>query len=74
MTSLGFISADFISGSQVSLSLPVSFRRRFVRRYRILGELVSGRKKKRKMRQNDDSHSSSQIVHFQPFRTPEPPD
>jgi hypothetical protein len=56
------------------LSLPVSFRRRFVRRYRILGELVSGRKKKRKMRQNDDSHSSSQIVHFQPFRTPEPPD
>jgi hypothetical protein len=40
----------------------------------MLGELVSGRKKKRKMRQNDDSHSSSQIVHFQPFRTPEPPD
>ncbi len=29
--------------------------------------LVSGRKKKRKIRQKPESHISSQIVHFQPL-------
>src|SRR5271170_5221917 len=55
------------SGSHLSLSLsmPVTFRRRHVRRNRMLDELVSGRKKKRKIKQAPESHTSSQIVHCQ---------
>jgi hypothetical protein len=32
----------------------------------MFGELVSGRRKKRKTKQNPDNHMSSQIVHVQP--------
>ncbi len=40
----------------------------------MLVELVSGRKKVRKMRQKPESHISSQIVHVQPlFSAANPP-
>jgi hypothetical protein len=40
----------------------------------IFGELVSGKKKKRKIKQKPDSHMSSQIVHVQPLAwTAKPP-
>jgi phage protein D len=63
-----------MSGSQVNRSSPVSLRRRFVRRCKMFVALVSGRQKKRKIRQKPESHMSSQIVHVQPLAsTAKPP-
>ena len=60
------------SGSQTNLSLPVISRRRLVRRTRMLFALVSGKKKKRKTKQNPLSHISSQIGHVQGAVKPPP--
>jgi hypothetical protein len=65
--SLPVICSPCNSGSQISLSLPVIFRRRRVRRYRILAEEVSGRKKKNNTKAKPDNHINSQIVHVHPF-------
>jgi hypothetical protein len=61
-TSLPVICSDMISGSHVSLSLPVILRRRRVRRNRMLLAEVSGSKKKRKTRQKADSHINSLVM------------
>ena len=66
------ICCDMSSGSQVNFSSPVSFRRRRVRRMRMLLALVSGRRKNRTTRQNPDSHISSQIGHVQGAVMPPP--
>jgi len=74
LTSLPDISADMISGSQVRRSSPVSFLSLRVLRCKMLGELVSGRRKKRKTQQKPESHMISHMVHLQPSAmTAKPP-